>query len=136
MSDGVVGETKWLNNVDVGGMFGHLDNCGSFTSYNATSSSIVGTRGANNLNVNITTGSNNEEYAVETLDVNKVIKVNETNVVRIENGKVFMESAECPDQICVKQKPLNLSGRDIVCLPNKVTVRVVSENKDVDVVTR
>ena len=79
---------------------------------------------------------NNEEYAVETLDVNKVIKVNETNVVRIENGKVFMESAECPDQICVKQKPLNLSGRDIVCLPNKVTVRVVSENKDVDVVTR
>lgn len=59
------GETKWLNNVDVGGMFGHLDNCGSFTSYNATNSSIVGTRGANNLNVNITTGSNNEEYAVK-----------------------------------------------------------------------
>ena len=47
-----------------------------------------------------------------------------------------MESADCPDQICVKQKPVDESGRDIVCLPNKVVVRVISDKKDVDVVTR
>lgn len=79
---------------------------------------------------------NNEEYEVISLNEDSVIKVNDTNVVRIENGKVFMESANCPDQICVKQKPLDSSGRDIVCLPNKVTVRVITDRKDLDVVAR
>lgn len=79
---------------------------------------------------------NNEEYEVISLDGDKVINVNNTNVVRVEKGKVFMESAECPDQICVQQKPVDESGRDIVCLPNKVVVRVVSDKKDVDVVAR
>ena len=79
---------------------------------------------------------NNEKYTSISLDEDRVIKVNNTNVVKVENGKVFMESAECPDQICVKQKPVDESGRDIVCLPNKVVVRVISDKKDVDVVTR
>lgn len=79
---------------------------------------------------------NNEEYDVISLDEEKIIRVNDTNVVKIENGKVFMESANCPDQICVQQKPVDGSGRDIVCLPNKVVIRVISNRKDVDVVAR
>lgn len=65
LSDGVNGEEKWKNNVDVGGMFGHLANCGSFTSYTASTSAISGNIGADNLTVNILVGNNNKDYAVK-----------------------------------------------------------------------
>jgi len=79
---------------------------------------------------------NNEVYEKASLREDRVIRVNDTNTVRIENGEVFMESADCPDRICVQQKPVNSSGRDIVCLPNKVVVRVISEEKEVDMVVK
>lgn len=48
------------------------------------------------------------------------------NVVTIEDGFVFMEEANCPDQICVKHKPLNQTADPIVCLPNKLVVEVIA----------
>ena len=48
------------------------------------------------------------------------------NVVTIEDGFVFMEEANCPDQICVKHKPLNQTADPIVCLPNKLVVEVTA----------
>ena len=72
----------------------------------------------------------NEEFESVPLSEEREISVNGTNTVCIENGKVFMKSADCPDKICVKQAPLNSSGRDIVCLPNRVTIRVISEKEN------
>lgn len=48
----------------------------------------------------------------------------ETNTVIIKDGCVFMESATCKNQICVKHKKISKSGESIVCLPNKVTVEI------------
>ena len=58
-------ETKWLNNVDVGGMFGHLDNCGNLSSFDTSTKTPSGKIGADNLKVYIEVGENNEEYAVK-----------------------------------------------------------------------
>ena len=47
---------------------------------------------------------------VETLDLQKerAFKINGgTNTVQIENGKVKMAAANCPDQICVHQKAIS-----------------------------
>ena len=52
------------------------------------------------------------------------------NVVTIEDGFVFMEEANCPDQICVKHKPLNQTADPIVCLPNKLVVEVSAPNSE------
>lgn len=46
------------------------------------------------------------------------------NVVVIENGRVFVESANCPDKICVSHKPISRKGQTIVCLPHKLVVEV------------
>lgn len=70
------------------------------------------------------------------LDRDDIIDIDGENQVEIKNGKVFMKSADCPDQICVKQKALSESGRDIICLPNKVLVRVVSGTREHDAVSR
>ncbi|MBP3319076.1 MAG: NusG domain II-containing protein [Ruminiclostridium sp.] len=48
------------------------------------------------------------------------------NVVTIEDGFVFMAEANCPDQICVKHKPLNQTADPIACLPNSLVVNVVT----------
>lgn len=46
----------------------------------------------------------------------------------IENGKVFMKEASCPDGICVNHRPIFRDGESIVCLPNRVVITVVGED--------
>ena len=52
------------------------------------------------------------------------------NVVTIEDGFVFMAEANCPDQVCVKHKPLNQTADPIVCLPNKLEVKVIASETE------
>lgn len=55
------------------------------------------------------------------------------NRVVIENGSVYMEEADCPNQICVHHKPISKHGESIVCIPNGVTLWVEGEaQKDMD----
>lgn len=42
------------------------------------------------------------------------------NTVLIENGKISVTSADCPDKLCMKQS--GEGGVPIVCLPNKLTI--------------
>ena len=46
-------------------------------------------------------------------------------ILFIENGKANMESADCPNQICVHHSAISLNGETIVCLPNRVVIEVV-----------
>ncbi|MDY3015315.1 MAG: NusG domain II-containing protein [Evtepia sp.] len=47
------------------------------------------------------------------------------NVVVIENGTVRVSEASCADQICVRHGPTNQTADPIVCLPNKLVVKVL-----------
>ena len=70
------------------------------------------------------------------LDENAVREVcGGKNRIRIENGCAFMEYADCPDKLCIKQGKISDNSHDIVCLPNKVTVKVTRES-DSDAVSR
>lgn len=78
-------------------------------------------------------------YGEYPLDKNAEISIGDTNVCVIEDGSVYMKSADCPDQICVKTKAIRTSASSIVCLPNKVVVEIVAPDgtkasDDVDVV--
>lgn len=63
-----------------------------------------------------------EEYGTYSLSRDQTIKINDTNVCEIKDGKVRMISAECPDHLCMKQKAIDEKGGTIVCLPNKVVI--------------
>ena len=39
------------------------------------------------------------------------------NVLVIQEGKAYMEEADCPDKLCVKQKAIERNGESIICLP-------------------
>lgn len=47
-----------------------------------------------------------------------------TNVVEIAPGKVRVREADCPDQVCVNQGWITTSGAPIVCLPNRLVIRI------------
>lgn len=46
------------------------------------------------------------------------------NHVVIQDGQVSVTEANCPDQICVKHIPISHTLEDIVCLPNRLVVKV------------
>ena len=55
----------------------------------------------------------------------------------IENGKVKMKEADCPDQICVHHRAISKNRETIVCLPNKVVVEIVSsEESELDSIAK
>lgn len=47
------------------------------------------------------------------------------NVIVVENGSVFVREANCDNQDCVHQGPINAPGRQIICLPHKLWIEVV-----------
>lgn len=59
---------------------------------------------------------------------------NHVNVIRVENGFVFMLDADCPDKLCKKQGKIRNSGETIICLPNKIVIRVEAEKQNSDAV--
>lgn len=58
------------------------------------------------------------------LDEDRTIEVGRGNVCEIKEGRVFMRSADCPDQSCVHSYPIDRGGQAIVCLPNKVVLEI------------
>lgn len=53
-----------------------------------------------------------------------------TNVIVIEDGAVYMKSADCPDRLCVHQGKKSMNGERIVCLPNRVEIRVEGDGEE------
>ncbi len=48
-----------------------------------------------------------------------------------------METARCPDQICVRHKAISRNGENIICLPYKIVVSIEEgEDTDVDAVVQ
>ena len=65
----------------------------------------------------------------------EIIDINNSNTLVIEDRKVFMKEADCPDKLCIKQKSISRDGESIICLPNKVIVTIESGSKsDIDAV--
>ena len=59
------------------------------------------------------------------------------NLLIIENGKATIQEATCPDQLCVHQLSIQRNGEVIVCLPNLVSVEIIShKGADVDIVVK
>ena len=65
-----------------------------------------------NITEDIYSGKNNEH-------LNRLV---------IEDGKAYMETATCPDGICVEHAPIFRDGESIVCLPQRVVISIITHN--------
>ena len=57
-----------------------------------------------------------------------------TNVITVEDFTIAITSSDCPGQDCVHSGRISSTGRIIVCLPNGLEIRVISDTADVDFV--
>ena len=58
-----------------------------------------------------------------------------SNRLIIRNGEAWVESASCPDGLCMNMGHIRYKGASIVCLPNKVVISIAGEaDEDVDAV--
>ena len=53
------------------------------------------------------------------------------NIIKIEDGDIYVADADCPDHTCMNMGRLSQSGVPIVCLPNKLIIRY-KEGGDID----
>ena len=58
------------------------------------------------------------------------------NTIQIENGRIRMLEAECPDQTCVHMGWLDSGVMPIVCLPNHLSIEHAEAGGDIDAVIR
>ena len=77
----------------------------------------------------ITVTIDGKEYGTYSLQENQTIPVG-GNTIAIKNGKAKMIEADCPDQLCIKQKEVCYDKESVICLPNKVVVTVTSEEEN------
>ncbi len=88
----------------------------------------------------ITITVDGDVYGTYSLLEEQTITVGEgehVNIIDIKDGKAYMTTASCPDQLCVNQSEICYDKQSIICLPNKVVVTVTSdENSDVDLIIR
>ncbi len=50
--------------------------------------------------------------------------------IEIKNGTAFVAHSDCPDGLCMKMKKAKNVGDSIICVPNKVSVRIVGDGED------
>ena len=69
---------------------------------------------------------NGKEIARLDLSKDTVLTVSEeyTAEICVEGGQVFIRESDCPGGDCVRTGKIGKKGQSIVCLPNKLTVRI------------
>ena len=75
---------------------------------------------------------NGEVLAVLPLDEDAEFTVGGayTNVIEVRGGEVFVAASDCPGRDCVHSGAVSAAGRSLVCLPNRVEVRITADVPD------
>lgn len=55
------------------------------------------------------------------------------NLIVVRNGEIGISDSDCPGSDCVRSAWISQPGRSIVCLPNRVEIRIAGQS-DVDFV--
>ena len=91
---------------------------------------IIGEKSADYITVKV---NGKIEGVYSLADDQEIVLNNGSNVLKIKNGEADMIRADCPDQLCVKQKAVSKNKESIICLPNQVVVTIQSsDSADID----
>lgn len=59
-----------------------------------------------------------------------------TNTVHVKKGRICIIKADCPDNTCVHQGYISDGVSPIVCLPNKITIKIEDDENDIDILSQ
>lgn len=73
----------------------------------------------------------NELYKTYDIDDEDEIKIESEegyNVVKIHNHGAQITEASCPDKVCIHEGFITKPSESIVCLPNKVHIKIITDD--------
>ena len=73
----------------------------------------------------------NELYKTYDIDDEDEIKIESEegyNVVKIHNHGAQITEASCPDKVCIHEGFIKKPSESIVCLPNKVHIKIITDD--------
>lgn len=76
---------------------------------------------------------NNELYKEIPLDEDAEFTIKDgefENKIKIHDNGVEVVEANCPDKVCVKTGFINKPSQSIVCIPNKINIKIIDEKSD------
>lgn len=71
---------------------------------------------------------NGKTYAVLPLDKDTRLEIKNVGTVVVSGGSVHIENASCKDKLCEKTGSINHKNQTIICLPNKLIIRIISDD--------
>ncbi|ONI46578.1 hypothetical protein AN640_00690 [Candidatus Epulonipiscium fishelsonii] len=78
-----------------------------------------------------------DQYGTFPLNKDQIVDINGTNTLEILDHTARMIHANCPDQLCIYQLPIDENGESIICLPNKMILEVVGDkNSEYDAIAQ
>lgn len=100
----------------------------------------LGVKGQGNIAAEISA----DGKLVQHIDLQSVMQQEEFSVpgplgntiVQIQEGRARIIESPCPDKICVRTGWIKLAGQTAICVPNRIILRIVSEDKKIDSISR
>ena len=50
--------------------------------------------------------------------------------ITVGDGAAYVSNSDCPDRLCMKMKRVQNVGESIICVPNKVSVRIAGKKEE------
>ena len=72
------------------------------------------------------------EYPLSVDSEQEIKGTSGNNILVIREGEAWIEDASCPDKLCQKQGHISKKGQSLICLPNQITVEIVSKKQESD----
>ena len=67
-------------------------------------------------------------YDIDDEDEIKIESEEGYNVVKIHNHGAQITEASCPDKVCIHEGFITKPSESIVCLPNKVHIKIITDD--------
>jgi hypothetical protein len=58
------------------------------------------------------------------------------NEIEVVDDRIRVLDADCPDQVCVKTGWITIPSQQIVCLPWRVVIKIISKSQNIDDIAR
>jgi len=79
---------------------------------------------------------NGEKFGDFSLSKNQIIQVKNGIKLEIKNKKIRVLENTCSQKLCIHQGWVSNPGATIICIPNKLVINVVGENKKYDALSQ
>lgn len=90
---------------------------------------FVNTKSGENIEIYV----DNKLYKTYSIDDEEEIKIHNGegyNIVKIHDNGVEIIEASCPDKVCIHSGFITKSSESIVCLPNKVHIKIITQDNN------